>query len=292
MPGETLTIETPEHVELQFALASIGNRFLACAIDHFLQLAAVAVVAVVTWLIGGWMRWSGGGINRVIAEGGLWFYALATLAVFVLFFGYFVLFETLWNGQTPGKRWLRLRVIQEDGRPLTFFAALSRNMIRGADMMPALVILPFYSIGIIAVFGSRRSQRIGDMVAGTVVIKERSAEAPTFDEIFDSEVIDSSRRRIAPAIKFEGDVKQLTAEELAVVEAFLRRREEIPEHPRKWLAWRIGSPLILKVNGRFEPHSFSQEGFLEELVSRHANLNRSRVEKRYARLPQDGKTQK
>ena len=74
---------------------------------------------------------------------------------FLVFFGYFIFFETIWSGQTPGKRWMKLRVIQEDGRPINFFAALTRNLLRVADMQP----MPFYSIGMLAVFASDRAKR-------------------------------------------------------------------------------------------------------------------------------------
>src|SRR4029434_7259434 len=88
--------------------------------------------------------------------------------------------------QTPGKRWLKLRVIREDGRPITFWEATVSNLLRSFDMMPA----PFYSIGLISVFSSSRDQRIGDMVAGTVVVREREAEAPAFAQVFASPVSD------------------------------------------------------------------------------------------------------
>ncbi len=276
MPGETLTIETPEHVELQFALASIGNRFLACAIDHFLQLLGVVLTVFVAWAAGGGGRTLGMTYAARLEAGSLWVFALATLIIFTLFFGYFTIFETLWSGQTPGKRWLRLRVIQEDGRPLTFFSAMSRNLIRGADMMPSFILFPFYSIGIVSVFASKRSQRLGDLVAGTVVVKERSAEAPKFEEVFESEVIDSAMRRVAPPVDFIGDVRVLTATELEVVEAFLRRRYEIPDRPRKWLAWRIAAPLLEKMRASFDPSQFDYEGFLEEVLARHTRRGRYR----------------
>jgi hypothetical protein len=211
-----------------------------------------------------------------IEGGSLWVFALATLVIFTLFFGYFTIFETLWSGQTPGKRWLRLRVIQEDGRPLTFFSALSRNVIRGADMMPSFILFPFYSIGIVSVFASKRSQRLGDLVAGTVVVKERSAEAPKFEEVFESEVIDSAMRRVSPPVDFIGDVRMLTASELEVVEAFLRRRYEIPDRPRKWLAWRVAVPLLEKMRASFDPSQFNYEGFLEEVLARRTRRGRYR----------------
>jgi uncharacterized RDD family membrane protein YckC len=265
MADETLIIETPEHVELQFALATVGNRFLACAIDHFLQFITSLVTFIVARSLSGSVR---AAENAIFGDGGgmnLWVAAIGILAAFVIFFGYFVIFETLWSGQTPGKRWMKLRVIQEDGRPIHFFAALTRNLLRFADMQPGI----FYSIGLIAVFASDRAKRLGDYVANTVVIKERSAEAPRFDEVFESEEIDTALRRVAPAVEFEGDVRAVAPAEILVVESFLRRRHEIPDQPRQWMAWRIAMPLLEKIRPTFNPAAFNYEGFLEELLARH-----------------------
>src|SRR5438045_2929261 len=105
------------------------------------------------------------------------------ISLFLIFAGYFILFEWLWNGQTPGKRWLKLRVIRDDGRPLTLWKAIARNLLRIADAAPRFV-LPVYSVGLIVIFLSGRDQRLGDMFAGTVVVRERADEAPSFSETF------------------------------------------------------------------------------------------------------------
>jgi hypothetical protein len=156
-------------------------------------------------------------------------------------------------------------VIQEDGRPINFFAALARNLIRFADMF----VWPFYSVGIVSVFASARAKRLGDYVANTVVVKERAAEAPKFGEVFESEVIDTAMRRVAPPVDFQGDVRAVTSSEILAVESFLRRRYDIPEHPRMWLAWRIAMPLLEKIRPYYDPNAFNYEGFLEELLARH-----------------------
>jgi uncharacterized RDD family membrane protein YckC len=271
MADEILTIETPEHVELQFAIATIGNRFLACAIDHTIQAAAIIVLGIIGYNVSEGFR----SLSRLLTldpkEGSLWVVAISLLATFVIVMGYFMIFETVWSGQTPGKRLLKLRVIQEDGRPITFFAAMTRNLLRGADIQP----FPFYSVGILSVFASRQARRLGDFVANTVVIKERSAEAPKFDEVFKGEVIDFALHRIAPAVEFQGDVRSITPSEITAVESYLRRRTEIPEHPRQWLAWRISVPLLQKIRPVYDPAAFNYEGFLEEILARY------RVESRY-----------
>jgi uncharacterized RDD family membrane protein YckC len=265
MTDETLVIETPEHVELQFALATIGNRFLACAVDHAIQVFLAGIVYFTArGLIPGLRSIESAAFGAEM-EISLWIVAGTIIASFLIFFGYFIFFETVWNGQTPGKRWLKLRVIQEDGRPINFFAALARNLIRFADM----VVPPFYSVGIVSVFASRRAKRLGDYVANTVVVKERAAEAPKFDEVFESDAPDTAMRRIAPQVDFQGDVRALTASEILAVESFLRRRYDIPEHPRMWLAWRIAMPLLEKMRPYYDPAIFNYEGFLEELLARY-----------------------
>jgi len=185
---DILVIETPERVPLHFALASIGNRFLACAIDHSIQIIAIILMAIAFTVIAKYSD-----INK-LTDAPKWVYALLILIVFLIMFAYFAFFEWLWNGQTPGKRWLKLRVIREDGRPITFWEAAVRNLLRSFDMMPGL----FYSVGLICVFASTRDQRIGDMVAGTVVVREREAEAPAFAQVTPREalrIVDRTERR-------------------------------------------------------------------------------------------------
>ncbi len=274
MAEETLIIETPEHVELQFALASLGNRFLACAIDHAIQMIAIVLTLIVATSVSKEIdRFTTTTIDK-ISSGNLWVTALTSLVSFVIIFGYFAFFEAVWSGQTPGKRWLRLRVIKEDGRPINAFEALARNLLRSADSLPP----PLYSIGILFVFASARGKRLGDFVAGTVVVKERNSEAPSFTEVFerdDSEELetgwgfDIARRRIATAVDFKGDLRTVTRTEIEVVEAFLRRRYDLPDLPRQWMAWRVAVPILNKVRPQFEADTFTYEGFLEELLSRY-----------------------
>jgi len=101
------------------------------------------------------------------------------------------------------------------------------------------------------------------------VVKERAAEAPSFDEVFESEVIDSAMRRVAPAVDFRGDVRMVEPAEIEVVEAFLRRRYDLPDSPRQWLAWRVSIPLLEKMRPYYDPAAFNYEGFLEELLARY-----------------------
>lgn len=257
---DVLIIETPERVPLHFALASIGNRFLACALDHAIQIIAMILMLIAFSIIANYSSF-----GEQLSSAPKWVTALLIVVLFLIFSGYFTFFEWMWNGQTPGKRLLKLRVIREDGRPVTFWEAAVRNLMRSMDMMPA----PFYSIGLISVFLSHSDQRVGDMVAGTVVVREREAEAPAFTKVFSTDVSDPALRRAFPAVQFSGSLMALKETEIEVVETFLRRRWDLANVARQWMAWRVALPLMYKVKPSYEPASFTYEGFLEELLHRY-----------------------
>ena len=259
---ETLIIETPERVQLGFALASIGNRFLAALIDHFIQLLVLVFISsVAQFIMSGYGVDSWGGLMAISPELAKWAYAILIIASFLIFAAYFVFFEWIWNGQTPGKRWLKLRVIREDGRPITLWEVLARNLIRLFDMFPGL-----YSIGLITVFLSNRDQRLGDLFAGTVVVRERTDEAPTFAETFSNPTSDAAFRRVQKRTEFKADLSTIKETEIEIVENFLRRRWDLSERQRIWMAWRVALPLMYKIKPSYNLETFTYEGFLEELL--------------------------
>ena len=262
---DTLVIETPERVPLHFALASIGNRFLACAVDHAIQGCAIAIIAMAALILS-----SISSVWDLLASAPKWIYAVMIILLFLTFSGYFAFFEWIWSGQTPGKRWLKLRVLREDGRPITFWEASVRNLLRSLDMMPA----PFYSIGLISVFINARDQRVGDMVAGTVVVREREAEAPEFSQVFASPVSDPALRRSFKPVDFVANLNSLTESEIQVVETFLRRRWDLGDVPRQWMAWRVSLPILYKLRPVYDVEKFTYEGFLEELLHRYLQQHR------------------
>jgi uncharacterized RDD family membrane protein YckC len=262
---EILVIETPERVPLHFALASIGNRFIACAIDHAIQIGVLIALVIMFSLVANFSDF-----GNQLTNAPKWVQALLIILAFLLMSGYFAVFEWMWNGQTPGKRWLKLRVIREDGRPISFFEAMVRNLLRDFDIMP----FPFYSIGLISVFASTSDQRVGDLVAGTVVVREREAEAPAFTEVFSSPVSDQALRRSFKPVLFTADINVLTENEIAVVESFLRRRWDLKDYPRQWMAWRVAMPILFKLRPGYDLSTFTYEGFLEELLHRYRARHR------------------
>jgi uncharacterized RDD family membrane protein YckC len=266
---ETLIIETPERVPLAFALASIGNRFLAAAIDHAIQYSAIVLVVWAFLNIANIDVLGGSNSeNKTLADLPNWTIAVMIICLFLLFTGYFILFEWLWGGQTPGKRLLKLRVIREDGRPITLWEAIARNLLRIFDSVPGFFV-PIYSVGLIVIFLSKRDQRVGDIFAGTVVIRERSDEAPTFADTFSNPVSDAAFRRVQKRTQFDADISIIGDREIEVVESFLRRRWDLTERQRIWMAWRVALPIMYKIKPNYDAATFSYEGFLEELLHRY-----------------------
>jgi uncharacterized RDD family membrane protein YckC len=260
MLDDELVIETPERVELHYVLANIGNRFLAAGIDHLIQTVAIVIILVAAGTLGSWQMFSSMSV---------WTAALTVLVIFAIYWGYFVAFETLWSGQTPGKRIMRLRVVREDGRPVRFFEVFVRNLLRLAiDVQP----LPSFAIGVVSIIFSERSKRVGDFVAGTVVIKERATEAPSLSEIIKVSEIEQQRvERTMPA-PFLADTRRLTAQELRAIETFLKRRFELKEPNRSALAARIAQPISIKLG--ITTDGLTPESLLEEVERQHRAQSR------------------
>ncbi len=253
MPAlEKLNIDTPEQIALEFSLASIGSRFLALAIDTSIQVA-LAILLFGLVVFGAWIA------SMALERGSPWLLAALILGLFVIYYGYFAAYEIAWNGQTPGKRLIGLRVIHATGRPLSPFEAILRNIVRVIDQFPGI-----YAIGIVAVFLSDRSQRLGDLAAGTVVVHERPG-AKRLDEI--------TRDAPPPSIDTRHGASALTQEEISVIELFLRRRTELDGLARVRTAKHIAD----RIRGRLEIRSeIENERLLEEVVAEYKARGRFR----------------
>ncbi|HEU4386694.1 MAG TPA: RDD family protein [Blastocatellia bacterium] len=248
---DELIVETPERVELYYALASIGNRFLAAFIDHLIQAVSLALLVLVTGFVTGWAMFVGGSA---------WTVAMGIVGAFVLYWGYFVVFETIWNGQTPGKRIMRLRVIREDGRPVRFFEVFVRNIIR---LVIDFQIPPFYAVGVASIVLSPNSKRVGDFVAGTVVVKERAREAPSLADIVRISEIESVRIERTSQQAMRLDLTRLTEKDVRALQSFLKRRYELGEPSRTILAGRIAGSIVTKLGA--DPGGLRPEDVLEEI---------------------------
>ena len=166
---EVVTIETPEALELRLPLAGFGPRLLALVVDWLIQGVVVVVLIIIfAFVIAGMAAANPGdmGFITVAMIGMILLIILATV-------GYYIVFEWLWNGQTPGKRAVGIRVVKRGGLPLTPVDILIRNIVRLVDLLPSS-----YLIGVFSFFLSKNQQRLGDLAADTVVIREFGSQLP------------------------------------------------------------------------------------------------------------------
>ncbi len=247
---DKLTIETPEQTPLEFPLAGIGSRFLALAIDTLIQLGAFALLFILVMMVTAFNA-------RFWPTGWTWTLAVALLIAFVIYYGYFALFESVWNGQTPGKRRAGIRVIRESGAPITPYDSVARNLLRIVDQLPS-----FYAVGIISVLLSSQNKRLGDYVAGTVVVVEKQLEesAPLW--------LRGDQRSVeAPQSETQLNIAgQLSTAELELVEAFLERRASLASEVRARMAKQIADRLAARLSVPPEERR-ATEAFLESLAS-------------------------
>lgn len=238
---DRLTISTPEGVDLSLTLAGVGSRFVAAFVDGIIQYGTIFAAAAVLFGTDGF----GAGENVAGAAFAIIFFAVL--------FVYDVAFEVLASGRTPGKRWNGLRVIRTGGQPIGFLSSVIRNLMRLIDILPA-----FYLVGITSVLVTRKNQRLGDIVAGTVVVRERrgAPQAP------------GALGRAAgppPVDTATWDTSAITPSELGTVRGFLERRQGIDPAARRSLAATLEARLRPKVAG--VPEDVCGERFLELLVA-------------------------
>jgi uncharacterized RDD family membrane protein YckC len=247
---DKLTIETPEQTLLEFPLAGIGSRFLAIALDTLLQLAAYIVLGLMAALL------STEGFLPTLGK--QWGIAIVVFLAFVVQFGYYTTFEALWNGQTPGKRWTHLRVIQDSGRPIGAYDAILRNLLRIVDSLPTL-----YGVGIVTILLSRENKRVGDYAAGTVVIHEKPLEG--VGSIWSAAAPATAAPQI-PAVS-------MSVDELRLVETFFERRASLDPDVRRSMARQIAQRLGDRMNVPVEMRPDSEK-FLEALAEQRRSSAR------------------
>ncbi len=244
----TLDVRTPESIAFSYELAGIGSRFLAVAIDLLLQIGILVALA---WGIAAIAPHTVASVQRGSAHHGTGFARNAVLGVlifilFVIFFGYFIIFEAFSNGQTPGKRAIGLRVVRDGGYPIDFTASLVRNLIRIGEMM-----FGFYALAAVSALISPENKRLGDMAAGTVVVREAKMQSPAsmLREIRDEPVYAATA--------------YATGEERAIVKRFLERRDSLDPNRRVALAHEIAARVRPRVPAELQ--RLDDEALLERL---------------------------
>jgi uncharacterized RDD family membrane protein YckC len=246
-------LELPEEIDLQVELANVGSRTLAILVDVALGGLVLFIVYTLTLLLAhditdDWItRLSSNALKTVLI-----------LLIFGLQWVYFNIFEWMWNGQTPGKRLLHLRVIKVDGSPVSGIDVLLRNLSRPIDTLG-----PMGLIGLLMIFVSRKAQRLGDLMARTLVIHETQIDWSIFDQIERAEAtFPGSTTHAAPAIR-------LTSAQWELLHRYLNRRDQFEGEARRRLALTLHETLKPSVKGTDLALSpLAPEDWLVELARR------------------------
>ena len=240
-------IDTPEQVELRFPLAGVGSRFLAVALDTLIQMGATLLLfllAAIALSAGADKALSG-----LSSTASKWFIAGLILVYFLLYWGYYALFEAFRNGQTPGKRVLKIRVIKESGRQITFFEALARNLLRVVDQLPGM-----YLVGVLFILFTKQNKRVGDLVAETIVVHERTDEyagyvAAPASRTFTSGLYETPAAPAPEQADIPADrIARLSADDLHVIDSFLARAITLPLANRVALGSRLLDHVCAKMD--------------------------------------------
>lgn len=245
-------LTTAEGIELEYTLAGVGSRFLALFVDTMLQGLLILAIVIIGSLFAKSLK------DLYLDQMNIWLIAAVIIVIFLILEGYYIIFETSWNGSTPGKRAAGLRVIRDDGFPLDFRGAVLRNVMRVIDFLPAL-----YGVGVLCIFFNRQHRRLGDMVAGTLVVREREddAKAPV-DTGFTWQTAAT-----VPAV--EGDplpLELLTPQHIELAETFLRRRQQLPLDVRQNMAIDVARRIRAQLQMPPEATTMGNEQFLEDVV--------------------------
>jgi uncharacterized RDD family membrane protein YckC len=218
---DSYRLDTPERVALAFEIAGLGSRSLATMVDALIQVGLILAFAVAAGLSGGLVdRLADRLVGRDETMLETVVVALAVLVIFTIIWGYYIFFELVWNGQTPGKRVIGIRVLTTSGQPITLAHSLIRNLVRLVDFLPSS-----YMLGAIVMLLNGRSQRLGDLAAGTLVVKEARTPTP----------------RTLPDLALEAQLSPqqaslFSAAEVALAREFLLRSGELEPERRHRLA--------------------------------------------------------
>jgi len=248
-----LRIETPEYVEFSYDLAGLGSRFVAYSIDLLLEVTLWLLLLIGIGGFFGIVQSSSTHPADFVKTAGYATLALLSLITFLIFEGYFIFFELLWNGQTPGKRILGLRVMREGGFPITLAASVIRNLLRTVDFLPI-----FYGVGMAMIFATSTHRRIGDLAAATIVTREKAKNLS----------LHPLNMQNAPQANVRIDDKLYD-----LISRFLARRGDITLGNRYRLARELAIPLLDSAQGKPLSSGGSYEEFLEQVMLEHRKFD-------------------
>ena len=245
-----VNLQTPESVELEFTLAGIGNRSFALIIDYLI----LGLTLIVIWIVGYYIAFQidPGAIfgldSRKLAQ---WAIAIQSMTSFAIYAGYFVILETLWQGQTPGKKWTKIRVIRDNGKPERLPQAILRALLRPVD--------DILFVGVFFIIFSRLEKRIGDLIAGTIVVQdEQAVNSANFK-------LSPEAEDLAVQLKIESEIANLLPEDYATIRDFLQRRKNIMLEYQHQLSRKLAEQVKEVILLDEVPEGYSNSQFLEAI---------------------------
>ncbi len=257
-----ITVTTPENIVVTYQAAGIASRFIATVIDLFLQLLLIIFFSSFMNVVGA----AGLGLGDFAS-------ALGIVLVWATMFGYALIFEAFWSGRTPGKKIMGLRVLRDGGYPLNFLASAVRNLLRIVDFglipLTAMPLALFGLPGLISIFFSPTYKRIGDYLAGTIVVLEENSSP------LGKPALSVLTPQSAYYLPFLRNTDRVTPEEYAAVRRFVARRRELELIVQASLGERLARPLMEKLEIEAPVQvQLQYADFLEALERRYAEENR------------------
>ncbi|BDI32869.1 transporter [Capsulimonas corticalis] len=265
MSREILVV-TPENIEIEYELAGIGSRFFANLIDTIWQIGILLIMLIIFGILEAVLGFISNAVARQllqtlqqVATG------LGLIAVFVVFWGYFIYYETVWNGQTPGKRQVGLRVLRDGGYPINIFAAIVRNLLRVVDGIPVVIVGILFAGAAankpqIAAIGagsliltlcfllfSGKYQRLGDFIAGTMVVKQRAPRVPTLEALAPPPRVLPEHLAAYALADVGKHVYEMTVPEYRAVRHAIDRRWQLPAPMQQTSAMYLAVPLMRRL---------------------------------------------
>ncbi len=243
--------QTPESVELEFLLAGVGSRAYALVVDYTLLTVALTLLLLVASLLAVYLV---AALSAVVGAGALtqWLVAIAALLGFALYVGYFVLFESIQNGQTPGKKLAKIQVVRDDGRPVEFFQAVLRALVRPLD--------DFLWIGFFLIVFGQQEKRLGDLLAGTLVVQTQSAATLT-----KSVDIPAAAYELAPQLRATLNLNLILPDDFAVLREYFQRRSAMRPDAAQQLTVKLANEVLGILELQALPPNVGPQLFLEAI---------------------------
>ncbi|SKC47163.1 RDD family protein [Maledivibacter halophilus] len=235
-----IKITTPENIEIEYKLAGLGSRAAAAVIDFFIQGAAILIILITLIAFE---------INPLdlYEENGGWVIGVAIIIIWIIAYGYFIIFEMSMNGMTPGKKLFKLRTIRNNGQPITIKHSIIRNLFR--------IIIDYYGVGVVLMFFTKEYKRVGDLLASTIVVVEEKKDMP--------DIIDLKNKK-ANNYRYI-----ITKEEYRLLKKYFYRKEALGENTET-LKRELGEYFTEKL--KVTKYEREYDIFLNELLEQGANL--------------------